>query len=168
MKNPAESAEQLEEWRLVADAPNYEISSHGRLRRITNGRGTRAGRMGGHVNSQGYLCFTFIVDGKRKTRSLHRLVAHAFLGPPPTPKHTVAHSDGDRLNPRLSNLRWATYKENESDKIRHGTYLIGRMPKMKQADIEKLRELYAQGISGTKLARQCGLNPTTVYNYLRR
>ena len=48
------------------------------------------------------------------------LVVLAFLGPPPFPGAHAAHFDGDKLNNRLSNLRWASPAENEADKRRHG------------------------------------------------
>jgi hypothetical protein len=36
--------------------------------------------------------------------------------------HQAAHGDGAGLNNRLANLRWATRRENEADKIKHGTH----------------------------------------------
>lgn len=43
---------------------------------------------------------------------IHRLVAYYFL-PPPTSKQTVvAHLDYDKLNNRVSNLKWMTPEEN--------------------------------------------------------
>ena len=47
---------------------------------------------------------------------VHRLVAQAFLPPPPSEKHTIVnHIDGDRANNRADNLEWVTPSEN----IRH-------------------------------------------------
>ncbi len=59
------------------------------------------------------------------TTTVHALVCRAFNGPPPTPLHEVAHWDNNRANNVPSNLRWATKKENEADRIRHGTRLVG-------------------------------------------
>lgn len=52
---------------------------------------------------------------------LARLVALTFLGPPPSTAHQAAHNDGDPLNNRVDNIRWATQDENEADKFLHGT-----------------------------------------------
>jgi hypothetical protein len=57
-------------------------------------------------------------------RYVHRLMLEAFVGPCPT-GHQAAHCDGDRHNNVLTNLRWATRKENEADKLRHGTHQYG-------------------------------------------
>jgi hypothetical protein len=59
-------------------------------------------------------------DGVIKSVYVHRLIAMAFLGPPPSPKHQVAHWDGDATNNHLPNLRWATNKENSQDSVRLG------------------------------------------------
>lgn len=43
---------------------------------------------------------------------VHRIVAFAFLGEPPTPQHIVDHIDTNRRNNRPQNLRWLTKLEN--------------------------------------------------------
>lgn len=43
---------------------------------------------------------------------VHRIVAIAFLGEPPTNSHVVDHIDTNRQNNRPSNLRWVTRLEN--------------------------------------------------------
>lgn len=43
---------------------------------------------------------------------VHRIVAFAFLGEPPTPQHVVDHIDTNRQNNRPENLRWVTKLEN--------------------------------------------------------
>lgn len=43
---------------------------------------------------------------------VHRIVACAFIGEPPTPQHVVDHIDTNRRNNRPENLRWLTRLEN--------------------------------------------------------
>ena len=43
---------------------------------------------------------------------VHRIVAFAFLGNPPTEQHVVDHTDTNRRNNRPENLRWLTRLEN--------------------------------------------------------
>jgi hypothetical protein len=58
----------------------------------------------GTPNNNGYLLIASEV--------VHRIVAYAFLGEPPTPKHVVDHKDTNRQNNRPENLRWLTKLEN--------------------------------------------------------
>lgn len=43
---------------------------------------------------------------------IHRIVAYAFLGEPPTAQYVVDHIDTNRQNNRPENLRWVTRLEN--------------------------------------------------------
>ena len=58
----------------------------------------------GIPNSNGYLLIASEV--------VHRIVAYAFLGDPPTTQHIVDHIDTNRQNNRPENLRWLTKLEN--------------------------------------------------------
>jgi hypothetical protein len=58
----------------------------------------------GNPNNNGYLLIGSEV--------VHRIVAYAFLGEPPTPSHIVDHLDTNRQNNRPENLRWLTKLEN--------------------------------------------------------
>lgn len=73
------------------------------------------------LNGSGYLAVGLRRDGERRTRKVHRLVAHAFHGPLPTGMQT-RHLDGDRENNAASNLAYGTRSENMKDAVHHGTH----------------------------------------------
>lgn len=58
----------------------------------------------GKPNNNGYMLIVSEV--------VHRIVAYAFLGNPPTEQHIVDHIDTNRQNNRPENLRWITKLEN--------------------------------------------------------
>lgn len=58
----------------------------------------------GKANQNGYNCIASAI--------VHRIVAIAFHGEPPSPQHIVDHIDTNRQNNRPENLRWVTKLEN--------------------------------------------------------
>jgi hypothetical protein len=57
--------------------------------------------------SDGNLYVPMQMNGTTKAGFLHRLVALAWVGPPPSPDHRIFHLDRDKNNNAASNLRWA-------------------------------------------------------------
>jgi hypothetical protein len=109
------------EWRTVAEFPDYEVSNYGQVRNTVARPGTFIGRLiKPRPRKLGHSAACLTQGGKSNFREIHRLVAFAFIGEPPTPKHQVAHKDGDATNNYVENLRWATRSENEMDKVEHG------------------------------------------------
>jgi len=115
----------VDEWLVVEAFPDYAVSSEGHVKRIV---ADRKGRPGGilkpHIGR--YRQLTLYLSGEPHVVLVHRLVCQAFHGPAPSSRHEVAHCDGNGLNNHRDNLRWATPKENEADKIIHGTSLAGK------------------------------------------
>lgn len=80
------------------------VSTLGRVQTMNGRRTDGFIRNGRHaVNLQ--------LNKKTISVAVNVLMAHTFIGPPPTPKHTVDHIDGEFLHDILTNLRWATKKE---------------------------------------------------------
>jgi hypothetical protein len=123
---------EIEIWRRIPGRDGYEVSDLGRVRsvdrtvtKMTRGR-PALHRLKGRVLKPGTTARGYLVValGHRGTIYVHHLVLLAFVGPRPA-GHQAAHGDGDRTNNVLSNLRWATPKENTADRYRHGTVLFG-------------------------------------------
>ena len=93
-----------------------------------------------HQNN-GYLTVNLHIKGKKHPRSIHRLVLTAFNGDCPE-KHQACHNNGNRKDNRLENLRWDTPRNNNADKVAHGTWQGGEnhaMAKLNQFQVQRIR-----------------------------
>lgn len=157
-----------QKWRTVDRCPKYEVSDDGQVRRSVPGQGTRAGKiLSTYLNGKGYVeCQMRGEGGKHRLFRVHVLVAEAFLPPRPTPLHEVAHWDGDRSNPKIENLRWATRKENLADRNRHGTLLHGDThpcSKLSSSQVLECRARRAAGEEYRAIGRLFGVSRMTVW-----
>ena len=117
-----------ETWK---DIPGYEglyqVSDMGRVRSLdreveglSRWGGMRVFRKKGRLmslgsNGHGYQMVHLKDKGVRRSVSVHRLVATAFI-PNPDSLSQVNHLDSDQTNNRVGNLEWTDAKGN----IRHG------------------------------------------------
>lgn len=95
-----------EQWRPVVESALYEVSDQGRVRRANTCRSLMT------VMRRGYPRVTILTEsGERLSRSVHRLVAEAFI---PNPKNlpVVHHRNGHKEDARASNLEWVTQRTN--------------------------------------------------------
>lgn len=100
----------------------YEVSDQGRVRSLRNTRGRPAPpRLLKPSPICGYPTVSLSVSRVIKKRAVHALVAEAFIGPRREGQQT-RHRDGDRSNPRLTNLCYGSQSDNMQDAVRHGTH----------------------------------------------
>jgi len=156
-----------EKWKLISEFPDYQISSHGRIKRITSG-GNNFCKVGKilkpHLEKNGYLRIGLYFKGNCYRRSIHRLVAFAFLGTPATSSHEVAHNDGSRDNNHFSNLRWCTRKENHADKLKHGTSQCGERNGNGKLDEKAVIDILTSGMKQVDLAKKYNVSKGTIWN----
>lgn len=97
---------------------NYLISDKGHVvNKATNKKIAQS------KNEFGYLTVKLLdpIDGKWKTRRVHRLVAEVYIENPEN-KPEVNHIDGVKFNNEVTNLEWVTSKENKDHGWATGLY----------------------------------------------
>jgi hypothetical protein len=107
------------EWRPVPniDPNKLQVSSQGWVRVRRKGGKSKTAPLDFPSRGQRLANTMRGVSVDTASYLVHRLVALAFFGSPPTPLHTtVDHIDGDVDNNRIDNLRWATQTEQCANK----------------------------------------------------
>lgn len=93
----------------------YKVNQKGdvlSVARYVNGRLLKAKLLKPTKNHHGYLFVHLYKNGKRKTWSIHKLVAIHFIGLPNHWDDEVDHNDRNRQNNWWWNLEWVTKLEN--------------------------------------------------------
>jgi hypothetical protein len=139
-------------WRPVVGFEGvYEVSDHGRVKRIMGGRGAVTGKILSlnRLNKKGYATVWLhkFINGVqvKKFMTTHHVVAAAFLPPQPTPDHQVNHKDGVKTNNCADNLEWVTNQENMDHSWRMGlrSYIgeNNHTAKLTEDDVKRIIEL---------------------------
>ncbi len=102
-------------WSVITDYPRYSVSTKGNVKRNDTGRILKP-----YIGNTGYYYIDLAQDGKRQNKTVHRLVAQAFL-PNPENKPCINHINSVKADSFLENLEWCTYSENGLHSIKAGT-----------------------------------------------
>ena len=125
------------EWKPIHLIPGYEscieyfVNSKGD---ILSHKGNKPRLLKKQLSMDGYFLITLTQRlGRKKTKcvAIHKLVAFAFLPPPPLPYGNtrgccnIDHIDGDKTNNNVSNLQWATPADNTKKQKRYAKDNVG-------------------------------------------
>jgi hypothetical protein len=152
-------------WIQHPSYPDYYFSSSGDAASRKSGKfrllkGTACGKSGYKA-----IC----VEGKKKIY-IHRAVCELFNGPQEDGQQ-CRHLDGSIKNNHASNLKWGSAKENNEDKILHGTNGEGEknpMSKLKRDQVDEIRKRVPSGETQRSMCKIFNVSPMTISRVVRR
>lgn len=168
-------------WKpVVGYEGSYSVSNRGRVRSearmVLRKDGTpcrvRERILRQRANTHGYYAVSLILTRQGySTRTIHTLVASAFLGPRPDGL-VVRHLDGVKTNNDASNLRYGTVLENIQDKTLHGTQTSGEThsrAKLTNPEVYEIRKLAtSSALTQSQIAGTFGVSRELVNAIHRR
>lgn len=97
----------MERWKKVKGFNNrYSVSDKGNVK--NDERNTILKPM---LSTSGYHYVHLVIEQKKYTRYIHRLVGESFIDNPFNHEQ-IDHIDGNKTNNNISNLRWVSVSEN--------------------------------------------------------
>lgn len=110
----------MEIWKDVEGYEGlYQVNQFGEVKSLPKQIGlgymTKEKILKPRLQNSGYLTVNLSKDGKSLNKTVHRLVAKAFI-PNPERLPEIDHIDGDKTNNVVENLQWISHTENNRKK----------------------------------------------------
>ncbi|MGL5646715.1 MAG: NUMOD4 domain-containing protein [Clostridium sp.] len=97
--------EKKETWKKVLEFPKYEVSNMGRIRKKSTKVKGEYKYLKNTVGAKGFLVIGLQGKDKRCVRTVHKIVAKAFISNPRR-NNFVNHINGDIKDNSVNNLEW--------------------------------------------------------------
>lgn len=160
---------ETEQWIAVEFNNRYEVSNKGRVRRIVAGKSTKINRvLKPRKNDKGYVSVMLYFGTKDNKRSfsIHKLVAHAFLGKKPE-GYEINHKNGVKHDNLLENLEYVTPSQNVQHAFDYLNHFRARGDTNGNAVLSEdqaieIKTLLRSGAKGRDIAKQFGVSVSTV------
>lgn len=151
-----------ERWRTFLPDIRYAISNLGRVKRRSSGkvRNPTIG-MNGYYN----IVLTYPKEWELRPAAydIHTMVAMTWLGPRPR-KYDVSHQNGNKLDNRVSNLKYESRKENSCNQFNKYSHIYKRV--LTENLVRKIRN--DSKLTNTEWARKLGVLHVTIWKVRTR
>lgn len=152
--------QQNEVWKPISDFPYYDVSNLGRIR----SRMRKNGYLKQSQTNRKYLKVTLSTGrGTQKTKSVHQLVAEAFLVTSSN-SSDVNHKDGNKSNNHVENLEWMSHSANRNHAIQTGLCKEsqGSKRRLSRDEAQRVWQLHSQGKKQREIAETLEVTPGAI------
>lgn len=120
------------------------------------------------TNRDGYKVVALYKNNKSTAKTVHRLVALAFI-PNPENKPCVNHIDGNKQNNNIENLEWVTYSENTIHSFQNGLQISLKgedvaTSKFTNDQVHEICKLMEEGLRNIEIIEKLGVPKTLLKN----
>jgi hypothetical protein len=169
----------METWQPVVDVNGnllelYEVSTRGRVRTYCKLAGQYSGQAAEKPRPKavfpgkgGFRCVSLRDpggEGKCFVYLVQHLVAIAFIGPRPTPRHCIIHLNHDLEDNRPRNLAWVTKSQASHHAMKH----TPRRGIHARFTPTKVRAIRASKLTVKQLAAKHGVTVQSIYAIRKR
>lgn len=151
-------------WQTIKGYEDYQVSNAGMVKRVASVVGSQGMKVLKPSKRSGYFYVVLFRNGKRKNKTIHRLVLEAFHPIKNIDIYVAHHKDGNKLNNTLENLGWR-------DKFFHngmhhsGIFCRGGNPNSKliESCVIKIKKLLnKQSLTQQQIANIFNVNQRTI------
>lgn len=176
MEQETKTTPAVEVWRPVRDFEGlYEVSNIARVRSldVCEERISKQGKFYIYAKKgkvltpkvrDGYLYQTLCKDKVKKNKSIHRLVAEAFI-PNPDNLPCINHKDENKQNNLPSNLEWCSVLYNNKYGTRPGNVSKAQSRKVEQLTLDGKHVAYFD--SARQAAKQLGISESNICGVIK-
>jgi len=145
-----------EQWKDVPGYENYKVSSTGRI------IGSKGKLLSPSITADGYYRVSLYKNYRHKSKSVHSVVALAFIGERPDGYH-IEHINHDKSNNSIYNIRYCTPRENYDRGLSDNLYGKGVDHSRVKLSEDEVIEIYNNKLSQRKLAKEYGISQNMVH-----
>lgn len=150
-----------ERWSIIESANRYSVSTLGRVINNTSGRIMKSSAK----VEKGRIRYERVKlkVGRRQIHFKVHSLMKVFLGPPPTKAHTsMDHKNRNPLDNKLSNLRWATPRDQARNRSINNTKQV----KISYIDLSRIYDM-TRHMTLKEIGDEFNITKTVVFTLLK-
>lgn len=151
----------MEKWKEIAEFKGYSVSNNGRVRTDDYNHTGKTKELKIFKNERGYIACNLMRGGLRKRKTIHQLVAVAFIDNPESYTQ-INHKNGIKSDNSVQNLEWCSASHNINHASANGLLKAAKGDKhynikVTDEEVREIRKLREFGMRLNSIAKLYGI-----------